>query len=117
MKAIFQSFTYYFHREAHSRKRSHDALFSSKTEGLAKLIMCYKIHINPSKIYCLGPKEEVSNCVVKHHKKYASRFSRFTLLMKTGVNFLLMLSQLELDGGSFMNPLKLARIMHLSIMK
>ena len=117
MKDPVQSFTYYFHGEAHSRKRSHDALLSSKTEGEGKLMMCYRNHITPSKIYCFGPKEELPNCVVKHDKQYASGHSRFTLLTKTGVYYFLMLSQLELDKGSFLNPLKLACIMHLSIMK
>ncbi|XBH85410.1 hypothetical protein VPH35_073329 [Triticum aestivum] len=54
--------------------------FIHKTEGEGKLMMCYRIHITPSKIYCLGPEEELSNYVVKHHKQYASDFARVTFV-------------------------------------
>ncbi|KAF7009555.1 hypothetical protein CFC21_024076 [Triticum aestivum] len=70
----------FIQQEAHSRKRGHDALLSSKTEGEGKLMMCYRIHITPAKIYCLGPEEEVSNYVVKRHKQYASDFARVTFV-------------------------------------
>ena len=55
-------------------------MLSSKTEGEGKLMMCYRIHITPSKIYCLGPEEEVSNYVVKPARKYASDFARVTFV-------------------------------------
>nr|XP_020173901.2 LOW QUALITY PROTEIN: probable RNA-dependent RNA polymerase 2 [Aegilops tauschii subsp. strangulata] len=70
----------FIQQEAHSRKRGHDALLSSKTEGEGKLMMCYRIHITPAKIYCVGPEEEVSNYVVKRHKQYASDFARVTFV-------------------------------------
>ena len=53
---------------------------SCRTEVEGKLMMCYKIHITPSKIHCLGREEEVSNYVVKPHRKYASDFARVTFV-------------------------------------
>ena len=53
---------------------------SSRIDVEGKFMMCYRIHITPSKIYCLGPEEEVSNYVVKHHKQYASDFARVTFV-------------------------------------
>ena len=48
---------------------------SSRTKVEGKLMMCYIIHITPSKIYGLGPGEEVSVYVVKPNGKYASDFA------------------------------------------
>ena len=76
-----------------------------------KLMMCYKIHITPSKICCLGPEEEVSNYVVKPDRKYASDFARVTFLDEDWTKLFPMLSLLELDvicprtdEGSFPKP-------------
>ena len=67
-------------------------------------MMCYKIHINPSKICYVGPEEEVSNYVVKPHSKSASDFARFTFVNEDWTKLFQMLSLLELDEGSFLNP-------------
>uniref|UniRef100_A0ACD5UBK5 Uncharacterized protein n=1 Tax=Avena sativa TaxID=4498 RepID=A0ACD5UBK5_AVESA len=70
----------FIQQEACSRNISHNALLSSKIESEGKLMRCYRIHITPTKIYCLGPEEEVSNYVVKHHSAYASDFVRVTFV-------------------------------------
>ena len=59
-------YLHFIQQEAHSRKRSHNTLLLHP-----KVMMCYKIHINPSKICYVGPEEEVSNYVVKPARKYA----------------------------------------------
>ncbi|TVU14100.1 hypothetical protein EJB05_37546, partial [Eragrostis curvula] len=66
--------------EAHTMKMSKNALLSNKGKGKGKLMKCYRVHITPSKIYCLGPEEEVSNYVVKHHSEYAADFVRVTFV-------------------------------------
>ncbi|GJN02647.1 hypothetical protein PR202_ga20020 [Eleusine coracana subsp. coracana] len=66
--------------EAYTLKISKNALQSSKSKDKGKLMKCYRIHITPSKIYCLGPVEEVSNYVVKYHSEYASDFVRVTFV-------------------------------------
>ncbi|KAK3142358.1 hypothetical protein QOZ80_4BG0345500 [Eleusine coracana subsp. coracana] len=67
-------------QEAYTLKISKNALQSSKSKDKGKLMKCYRIHITPSKIYCLGPEEEVSNYVVKYHSEYASDFVRVTFV-------------------------------------
>nr|BAJ85295.1 predicted protein [Hordeum vulgare subsp. vulgare] len=96
----------FIQQEAHSRKRSHDALLSSKTEGEGKLMMCYRIHITPSKIYCLGPEEEVSNYVVKHHKQYASDFTRVTFVDEDWSKLFPDAISARTGRGFFSQPLK-----------
>ncbi|KAM3229174.1 hypothetical protein ACQJBY_060217 [Aegilops geniculata] len=96
----------FIQQEAHSRKRSHDALLSSKTEGEGKLMMCYRIHITPSKIYCLGPEEEVSNYVVKHHKQYASDFARVTFVDEDWSKLFPDAISARTGRGLFSQPLK-----------
>ncbi|XP_047070801.1 probable RNA-dependent RNA polymerase 2 [Lolium rigidum] len=70
----------FIQQQACSRKMSHNPLLFRKIESEGKLMRCYRIHITPTKIYCLGPEEEVSNYVVKHHIKYASDFVRVTFV-------------------------------------
>ncbi|XP_062225862.1 probable RNA-dependent RNA polymerase 2 [Phragmites australis] len=70
----------FIRQEAHSMKISKNALLSNKSKGKGKLTRCYRVHITPSKIYCLGPEEEVSNYVVKYHFEYASDFVRVTFV-------------------------------------
>lgn len=70
----------FIQQEACSRKIRQNALLSSNIKGEGKLMRCYRIHITPTKIYCLGPEEEVSNYVVKHHSEYASDFVRVTFV-------------------------------------
>ncbi|KAG8082288.1 hypothetical protein GUJ93_ZPchr0014g47075 [Zizania palustris] len=70
----------FIQQESYIMKRSHHALFFNESEGERKLMRCYRVHITPSKIYCLGPEEEVSNYVVKHHSAYASDFVRVTFV-------------------------------------
>ncbi|VAH33215.1 unnamed protein product [Triticum turgidum subsp. durum] len=96
----------FIQQEAHSRKRRHDALLSSKTEGEGKLMMCYRIHITPSKIYCLGPEEEVSNYVVKHHKQYASDFARVTFVDEDWSKLFPDAISARTGRGLFSQPLK-----------
>ncbi|VAH48598.1 unnamed protein product [Triticum turgidum subsp. durum] len=96
----------FIQQEAHSRKRSHDALLSSKTEGEGKLIMCYRIHITPSKIYCLGPEEEVPNYVVKHHKQHASDFARVTFVDEDWSKLFPDAISARIGRGLFSQPLK-----------
>ncbi|KAF7002189.1 LOW QUALITY PROTEIN: hypothetical protein CFC21_017703 [Triticum aestivum] len=96
----------FIQQEAHSRKRSHDGLLSSKTEGEGKLMMCYRIHITPSKIYCLGPEEEVSNYVVKHHKQYASDFARVTFVDEDWSKLFPDAISARTGRGFFSQPLK-----------
>ncbi|KAM3387510.1 hypothetical protein ACQJBY_010387 [Aegilops geniculata] len=96
----------FIQQEAHSRKRSHDGLLSSKTEGEGKLMMCYRIHITPSKIYCLGPEEEVSNYVVKHHRQYASDFARVTFVDEDWSKLFPDAISARTGRGFFSQPLK-----------
>ncbi|KAF7016872.1 hypothetical protein CFC21_030393 [Triticum aestivum] len=96
----------FIQQEAHSRKRGQDALLSSKTEGEGKLMMCYRIHITPSKIYCLGPEEEVSNYVVKHHKQYASDFARVTFVDEDWSKLFPDAISARTGRGFFSQPLK-----------
>uniref|UniRef100_A0A0D9W5Y6 RNA-dependent RNA polymerase n=1 Tax=Leersia perrieri TaxID=77586 RepID=A0A0D9W5Y6_9ORYZ len=70
----------FIQQEFYSMKRSHNALFSSEGEGEKKLMKCYRVHITPSKIFCFGPEDEVTNYVVKHHSAYASDFVRVTFV-------------------------------------
>ncbi|CAM0904284.1 unnamed protein product [Alopecurus aequalis] len=70
----------FIQQEACSRKIRKNALLSSKIKGEGKLMRCYRIHITPTKVYCLGPEEEVSNYVVKYFSKYASDFVRVTFV-------------------------------------
>ncbi|XBH57224.1 hypothetical protein VPH35_078869 [Triticum aestivum] len=96
----------FIQKEVHSRKRSHNALLSSKTEGKGKLMMCYRIHITPSRIYCLGPEEEVTNYVVKHHKKYASDFARVTFVDEDWSKLFPDAISARTGRGFFSQPLK-----------
>uniref|UniRef100_A0A453I942 RNA-dependent RNA polymerase n=2 Tax=Aegilops tauschii subsp. strangulata TaxID=200361 RepID=A0A453I942_AEGTS len=96
----------FIQQEAHNRNRSHNALLSSKTEGDGKLMMCYRIHITPSKIYCLGPEEEVSNYVVKHHKQYASDFARVTFVDEDWSKLFPDAISARTGRGFFSQPLK-----------
>ncbi|KAM3314643.1 hypothetical protein ACQJBY_033446 [Aegilops geniculata] len=96
----------FIQQEVHSRKRSHNALLSSKTEGEGKLMMCYRIHITPSRIYCLGPEEEVTNYVVKHHKKYASDFARVTFVDEDWSKLFPDAISARTGRGFFSQPLK-----------
>ncbi|XP_048571282.1 probable RNA-dependent RNA polymerase 2 [Triticum urartu] len=96
----------FIQQEAQSRNRSHNALLSSKTEGEGKLMMCYRIHITPSKIYCLGPEEEVSNYVVKHHKQYASDFARVTFVDEDWSKLFPDAISARTGRGFFSQPLK-----------
>ena len=66
---------HFIQQEAHTRKRICNTLLSTRTKVEGKLMMCYIIHITPSKIYGLGPGEEVSVYVVKPNGKYASDFA------------------------------------------
>uniref|UniRef100_M8BFU0 RNA-dependent RNA polymerase n=1 Tax=Aegilops tauschii TaxID=37682 RepID=M8BFU0_AEGTA len=96
----------FIQQEAHSRKRGHDALLSSKTEGEGKLMMCYRIHITPAKIYCVGPEEEVSNYVVKRHKQYASDFARVTFVDEDWSKLFPDAISARTGRGFFSQPLK-----------
>ncbi|VAH90353.1 unnamed protein product [Triticum turgidum subsp. durum] len=108
----------FIQQEAQSRNRSHNALLSSKTEGEGKLMMCYRIHITPSKIYCLGPEEEVSNYVVKHHKQYASDFARVTFVDEDWSKLFPDAISARTGRGFFSQPLKTGLYYHiLSILK
>ena len=71
----------FIQQEACSRKIRQNALLSSKIKDEGKLMRCYRIHITPTKVYCLGPEEEVSNYVVRqYYPNYASDFVRVTFV-------------------------------------
>lgn len=87
-------------------KLTHNALLSSKREGEGKLMRCYRIHITPSKIYCLGPEEEASNYVVKHHSEYASDFVRVTFVDEDWSKLSVNAISARIEQGFFSQPFK-----------
>lgn len=46
----------------------------------SNLMICHRVLITPSKIYCLGPELDTSNYIVKNFAKYASDFLRVTFV-------------------------------------
>ncbi|RLM75578.1 putative RNA-dependent RNA polymerase 2 [Panicum miliaceum] len=96
----------FIRHEAHSMKISKKTLLSKKGEGEGKLMRCYRIHITPSKIYCLGPEEEVSNYVVKYHSKYASDFARVTFVDEDWSKLSPNALSARIEQGFFSTPLK-----------
>ncbi|KAF8703377.1 hypothetical protein HU200_032177 [Digitaria exilis] len=87
-------------------KISKKTLLSKKGEGEGKLMRCYRIHITPSKIYCLGPEEEVSNYVVKYHSEYASDFARVTFVDEDWSKLSPNALSARVEQGFFSTPLK-----------
>ncbi|WVZ86001.1 hypothetical protein U9M48_032852 [Paspalum notatum var. saurae] len=98
----------FIRHEAHSNimKISKKTLLSKKREGEGKLMRCYRIHITPSKIYCLGPEEEVSNYVVKYHSEYASDFARVTFVDEDWSKLSPNALSARIERGFFSTPLK-----------
>ncbi|PUZ47542.1 hypothetical protein GQ55_7G174000 [Panicum hallii var. hallii] len=96
----------FIRHEAHSMKISKKTLLSKKGEGEGKLMRCYRIHITPSKIYCLGPEEEVSNYVVKYHSEYASDFARVTFVDEDWSKLSPNALSARIEQGFFSTPLK-----------
>ncbi|KAL6845771.1 hypothetical protein ACP4OV_024346 [Aristida adscensionis] len=96
----------FIRQEAHSIKVSKRALWSSKSGGEGKLMRCYRIHITPSRIYCLGPEEEVSNYVVKHHSHCASDFARVTFVDEDWSKLSPNALSARIEQGFFSTPLK-----------
>ncbi|TVU14061.1 hypothetical protein EJB05_37507 [Eragrostis curvula] len=93
-------------QEAHTMKISKNALLSNKGKGKEKLMKCYRVHITPSKIYCLGPEEEVSNYVVKHHSEYAADFVRVTFVDEDWSKLPANALSARIEQGFFSPPLK-----------
>lgn len=93
-------------QEAHRMKISKKTLLSKKGEGEGKLLRCYRIHITPSKIYCLGPEEEVSNYVVKYHSQYASDFARVTFVDEDWSKLSPNALSARIEQGFFSSPFK-----------
>ncbi|KAI5019223.1 hypothetical protein ZWY2020_044111 [Hordeum vulgare] len=85
---------HFIQQEAHSRKRSHKTLFSSR-------------NTSSYKIYCLGPEEEVSNYVFKHHIKYASNFARVTCVDEDCSKIFPYANSARTERGFFTKPLKI----------
>ncbi|KAG2566766.1 hypothetical protein PVAP13_7NG245500 [Panicum virgatum] len=96
----------FIRHEAHSMKISKKTLLSKTGEGEGKLMSCYRIHITPSKIYCLGPEEEVSNYVVKYHSEYASNFARVTFVDEDWSKLSPNALSARIEQGFFSTPLK-----------
>lgn len=96
----------FIRHEAHNMKISKKTLLSKKGEGEGKLMRCYRIHITPSKIYCLGPEEEVSNYVVKYHSEYASDFARVTFVDEDWSKLSPNALSARVEQGFFSTPLK-----------
>ncbi|KAG2572657.1 hypothetical protein PVAP13_7KG196400 [Panicum virgatum] len=96
----------FIRHEAHSMKISKKTLLSKTGEGEGKLMRCYRIHITPSKIYCLGPEEEVSNYVVKYHSEYASDFARVTFIDEDWSKLSPNALSARIEQGFFSKPLK-----------
>ncbi|KAK8448965.1 hypothetical protein SEVIR_7G137100v4 [Setaria viridis] len=96
----------FIRHEAHRMKISKKTLLSKKGEGEGKLLRCYRIHITPSKIYCLGPEEEVSNYVVKYHSQYASDFARVTFVDEDWSKLSPNALSARIEQGFFSTPLK-----------
>lgn len=95
----------FIRHEARSMNMNKKALLSNKREG-GKLMRCYRIHITPSKIYCLGPEEEVSNYVVKYHSEYASDFARVTFVDEDWSKLSPNALSARTEQGFFSTPLK-----------
>ncbi|CAN6268158.1 unnamed protein product [Urochloa humidicola] len=96
----------FIRHEAYSKKISKKTLLSKKGEGERKLMRCYRIHITPSKIYCLGPEEEASNYVVKYHSQYASDFARVTFVDEDWSKLSPNALSARIEQGFFSTPLK-----------
>ncbi|CAL5068316.1 unnamed protein product [Urochloa decumbens] len=96
----------FIRHEAHSKKISKKTLLSKKGEGERKLMRCYRIHITPSKIYCLGPEEEASNYVVMHHSKHASDFARVTFVDEDWSKLSPNALSARIEQGFFSTPFK-----------
>lgn len=94
----------FIRHEAHSMNMRKKALSNKRESG--KLMRCYRIHITPSKIYCLGPEEEVSNYVVKYHSEYASDFARVTFVDEDWSKLSPNALSARTEQGFFSKPLK-----------
>ncbi|TVT98350.1 hypothetical protein EJB05_56354 [Eragrostis curvula] len=93
-------------QEADTMKISKNALLSNEGKGKGKLMKCYRVHITPSKIYCLGPEEEVSNYVVKYHSEYAADFVRVTFVDEDWSKLPANALSASIERGFFSPPLK-----------
>ncbi|EAY94464.1 hypothetical protein OsI_16234 [Oryza sativa Indica Group] len=98
----------FIQQEAYSMKRSHNVLLSNEGEGEGerKLMKCYRVNITPSKIFCLGPEEEVTNYVVKHHSAYASDFVRVTFVDEDWSKLSSNAISARIEQGFFSKPFK-----------
>ncbi|CAN6248973.1 unnamed protein product [Urochloa humidicola] len=96
----------FIRHEAYNKKISKKTLLSKKGGGERKLMRCYRIHITPSKIYCLGPEEEASNYVVKYHSQYASDFARVTFVDEDWSKLSPNALSARIEQGFFSTPLK-----------
>uniref|UniRef100_A0A0E0PA91 RNA-dependent RNA polymerase n=1 Tax=Oryza rufipogon TaxID=4529 RepID=A0A0E0PA91_ORYRU len=98
----------FIQQEAYSMKRSHNVLLSNEGEGEGerKLMKCYRVNITPSKIFCFGPEEEVTNYVVKHHSAYASDFVRVTFVDEDWSKLSSNAISARIEQGFFSKPFK-----------
>jgi RNA-dependent RNA polymerase len=94
-------------KNASQSSKSKDKRFDKKrSKGKQQLMKCYRVHITPSKIYCLGPEEEVSNYVVNYHSEFASDFVRVTFVDEDWSKLSPSALSARIEKGFFSRPLK-----------
>ncbi|XP_022738324.1 RNA-dependent RNA polymerase 2 [Durio zibethinus] len=89
-------------------ERNFQSLPLSLFERLIKynVMSCHRALVTPSKIYCLGPELERSNCVVKNFAEYASDFMRVTFVEEDWSKLSVNAISTSVQPGIFSRPFR-----------